>query len=97
MFNYMNLVRFTGELKGQERIQLALSNYIKGEISIELLLQSQRTLMMRDYGENGMVNWYTDEGLELAGIADLPKLTKKQQKKNRKKRKKKVKEMYEEA
>lgn len=97
MHNYMDLVRFTGELKGQERIQLAVSNYIKGEIGIELLLQSQRTLMMRDYGEEGMVNWYTDEGLELAGIAGLPKLTKKQKKKNRKRRKKIVKEMYGEA
>ena len=97
MSNYMDLEIFKGELKGQERIQLALSNHIKGEIGLDLLLQSQRTLMMRDYDEDGMVNWYTDEGLELAGIAGLPKLTKKQKRKNRKRRKKIVKEMYGEA
>ena len=88
MFNYMDLVKFTGELKGQERIQIALSNFIKGNLEVELLLQSQRTLMMRDYGEDFMPNWYTDEGMELAGIADLPKMSKKQKKKKTKKRRK---------
>ena len=88
MFNYMDLVKFTGELKGQERIQIALSNFIKGNLEVELLLQSQRTLMMRDYGEDFMPNWYTEEGMELAGIADLPKMSKKQKKKKTKKRRK---------
>ena len=88
MFNYMDLVRFTGELKRQERVQIALSNYLKGEISIELLLQSQRTLQMREYGDEWLPNWYTDEGLELAGIYNLPRLTKKDKKKSRKRRKK---------
>ena len=88
MFNYMDLERFTGKLKGQERIQIALSNFIKGELEVELLLQSQRTLMMRDYGEEWLPNWYTDEGMEPAGIADLPGLTKKDRKKSRKRREK---------
>ena len=44
--------------------------------------------MMRDYGEDFMPNWYTDEGMELAGIADLPKMSKKQKKKKTKKRRK---------
>ena len=44
--------------------------------------------MMRDYGEEWMPNWYTEEGLELAGIDNLPKLTKKDVKKSRKRREK---------
>ncbi len=82
MFNYMDLVRFTGKLKGQERIQIALSNYVKGDLELELLLQSQRTLIMCDYGKELKTNQYTDEGLELAGIADLSKITKKEMDRN---------------
>lgn len=73
MFNYMDLELFRGHLDGQERLQIALSNYIKGNISEELLLHAQRTLIMHDLGYNSLVNWYTEEGLELAGVAGLPK------------------------
>ena len=83
MFNYMDLVRFTGELYGQERLLIAISNFVQGKLEFELLLQSQRTLMMRDYGENWMPNWYTDEGMALAGLSKLPKMTKRQKKANR--------------
>ena len=50
---------------------------------MDLLLLSQRVLMMRDYGISyDMPGWYTDEGLKLAGIYDLHKLSKKKVKKN---------------
>ena len=50
---------------------------------MDLLLLSQRTLMMRDYGISyEMPGWYTDEGLKLAGIYDLPRLSEKKVKKN---------------
>lgn len=83
MHNYMDLVKFTGELYGQERILIALSNFLQDKIGVELLLQAQRTLMMRDYGEDDDPNWYTDEGLELAGLANIPKLAKAQKRANR--------------
>jgi hypothetical protein len=88
MHNYMDLVKFEGELYGQERLLIAISNFVQGKISFELLLQSQRTLMMRDYGETWMPNWYTDEGMELAGLTNMPKMTKKQKRANRIRRKK---------
>ena len=72
MFNYMDLELFRGQLEGQERLQIALSNYIKGNISEELLLYAQRTLIMQDLGYDSPVNTvnrYTEEGLELAGVA----------------------------
>ncbi|WP_294520347.1 hypothetical protein [uncultured Anaerovibrio sp.] len=83
MFNYMDLVKYKGELYGQERILIAISNFVQGKLEFELLLQSQRTLMMRDYGEYWIPKWYTDEGLELAGLNNLPKMTWKQKRANK--------------
>ncbi len=88
MSNYMNLERYTGELYGQERILIAVSNFVQDKIGFELLLQSQRTMMMRDYGENWMPKIYTDAGMKLAGLTNLPKLTKAQKKANNLRRKK---------
>ncbi|MCR5108796.1 MAG: hypothetical protein K6B28_11620 [Lachnospiraceae bacterium] len=83
MHNYMDLEYCTDDLAGQERILIALSNTVKGELEVDLLLLSQRVLMMRDYGiDYDMPGWYTDEGIELAGIYNLPKLSKKKIKKN---------------
>jgi len=63
-------------------MNMPLSNYVKGDLELELLLQSQRTLIMCDYGKELKTNQYTDEGLELAGIADLSKITKKEMDRN---------------
>ena len=83
MHNYMDLEYCRYELEGQERILKALSNTIKGELEVDLLLLSQRALMMRDYGISYDVpGLYNDEGLKLAGIYDLPKLSEKRVKKN---------------
>ena len=83
MHNYMDLVKFRGELYGQERLLIAISNFVQGKLEFELVLQSQRTLMMRDYGENWIPNWYTQEGMELAGLTNFPKLTYKQKRANK--------------
>ncbi len=88
MFNYMNLERYTGEFYGQERILIAVSNFVQGKIDFELLLQSQRVMMLRNYGENWMPKLYTDEGMELAGLSNLPKMTRAQKKANKIKRRK---------
>ena len=88
MFNYMDLELFKGHLEGQERLLIALSNYVKGEISEELLLHAQRVLIMHDLGYNSQANWYTEEELELAGIAGLKELD--LTRSERKKRKKKI-------
>lgn len=87
MFNYMDLELFKGHLTGQERLLIALSNYVKGKISEELLLHAQRVLIMHDLGYNSLANWYTEEELELAGIAGLKvhDLTGSERKKRKKK------------
>ena len=90
MHNYMDLVKFDGELYGQERILIALSNFVQNKISIELLLQSQRTMIMRDYGESLMPNWYTDEGMELAGLSHLPKISNREKRANRLRRRSRI-------
>lgn len=88
MTNYMNLERYTGELYGQERILIAVSNFVQDKIGFELLLQSQRTMMMLDYGEKWAPKIYTDEGMELAGLTNFPKMTRRQKKVNKLRRRK---------
>lgn len=75
-------------IHGQERILIAVSNFVQDKIGFELLLQSQRTMMMRDYGGNWIPKIYTDAGMKLAGLTDLQKLTKAQKKANNLRRKK---------
>ena len=85
MHNYMDLEYCREELKGQERILTALSNTVKGELEVELMLLAQRALLMRDYGiKYDMPGLYTDEGLKLAGIYNLKALPKKKVKENTK-------------
>ena len=65
IFDYDSWEYFEGELEGNERILKAISNLIKGEISIDLFLQSYEYIK----SENEIsLNLYTTEGLELAGL-----------------------------
>ena len=65
IFDYDSWEYFEGELEGSERILKAVSNLIKGEISIDLFLQSYEYIK----SENEIsLNLYTTEGLELAGL-----------------------------
>lgn len=65
IFDYDSWEYFEGKLEGSERILKAVSNLIKGEISIDLFLQSYEYIK----SENAIsLNLYTTEGLELAGL-----------------------------
>lgn len=65
IFDYDSWEYYEGELEGSERILKAVSNLIKGEISIDLFLQSYEYIK----SENEIsLNLYTPKGLELAGL-----------------------------
>lgn len=66
--NYMNYEYFRGELTGKKRILKAISNYLKGEISLDLLLNAYHIIIMEEHLKDARPYNITQEGLELAGI-----------------------------
>lgn len=66
--NYMNFEYYRGELDGKKRILKAISNYLKGEISLELLLASYHTILAEEWAKDTRPCNITEKGLELAGI-----------------------------
>ena len=69
MINYLNLEYYRGELKGKKRLLKALSNFIKGEIDISLLLRSHEIILREaDFEAAKAYLLYSDEDLELAAL-----------------------------
>lgn len=70
-WTYMDLEIYQGPLTGVRRLYKALSSFLKGEIEIELFSYAYRTIILEknqeDFGKN---NWYTKEGLTLAGLVE---------------------------
>ena len=70
-WNYMDLEYYRGPLTGIKRICKALSSFVKGEIEIELFTYAHRIFLLEkqreDYEHH---NWFTKEGLELAGLLE---------------------------
>lgn len=70
---YLDYEYYRGELKGQRRILKADSNYLNGEIGLDLLMQAYQTIMLEEKLEE-MKKYhlivYCDECLELAGLKD---------------------------
>jgi len=65
----LDLEYYRGELKGLNRVLLAISNYMKGEISVDLMMSAYDIILheeQRDKLRGDM--WYTDEGLALVGV-----------------------------
>ena len=73
MNNYMDCEYYRGELVGKRRTLKAMSNFVKHNIDVELFACAYRQIIMEEYAKDSMPKWYTDEGLELAGLADFPK------------------------
>jgi hypothetical protein len=69
--NYMDLEYYRGPLKDIRRLYIALSNFIKGEIDIDLLLYAYRNIVMEKLQQDSSMNWFTDEGLRLAGLKEV--------------------------
>lgn len=70
MHNYMNLEYYRGELTEKRRILKALSNFIKGEIDVELMCRAYHYLMCDEYTKDSIPRGFTDEGLKLAGVIE---------------------------
>ena len=70
-FNYMDFEYFPEEmLVGKRRVLKALSNYLKGEIEIELFALAYRRILLEEELKDSMPNWYLEEGLRLAGLVE---------------------------
>lgn len=70
MHNYMDLEYYRGELTGKRRILKALSNFVKGEIDVELMCRAYHYLMCDEYTKDSIPRGFTDEGLKLAGVTE---------------------------
>lgn len=71
MHDYMSLEYYPYEnLKGVQRILIALSNHIKGEIDDELFINAYHSLLMEEYAKKIRPRYYTDKGLRLAGLRE---------------------------
>jgi len=70
--NYMDFDYYGGPFDGVHRLLLALSNYLKDEIGLDMLLTAYRKVIM-DYVSHDVMlhSWYTEEGLKLAGLFDV--------------------------
>ena len=69
MTNYMDLVYYRGPFEGTKRFLLALSNFMKDEISLEILLCAYKKVILDEFADDIMLkSWFTEEGLELAGF-----------------------------
>ena len=67
-WNYDSFEYFNGKLNGKYRILKAISSLMKNKISLELFLDAYEEFKIEDRKYIG--NWYTEEGLKLAGFSD---------------------------
>ena len=71
MWNYMDLEYYDGPFTYERRILVALSNFIKGKIELDLLLTTYRKVIIDRMADDEMLqSWYTKDGLLLAGLKD---------------------------
>ena len=69
MHDYMSLEYYPIEkLKGVQKILIALSNHIKGEIDYELFLNAYHSILMEAYVKKTRPRYFSEEGLALAGL-----------------------------
>lgn len=70
-FNYMDYEFYKGPFKGPRRLLIALSNFVKGNIRVELLLTAYRKVIMDEVCDDVMLHsWYSKEELSLAGLKE---------------------------
>ena len=67
---YLNYARYRGELKGQDRMLRSVSNFLKGELELDLMLKAHRLICAEEEcrAKRSFLDLYTDEGLTLAGV-----------------------------
>ena len=69
-WDYDSFEYYEGELKGNNRILKAISSYLKGKIGIELLIHAYDLFKIESINK-AMPDFYTEEGLKLAGFTDI--------------------------
>lgn len=68
-YNYMNFEYYPKEqLTEKRRVLFALSNYIKGNISLSLFVKAYHQILTEEYAKDLMPKEFTAEGLTLAGL-----------------------------
>ncbi len=67
-WDYDSYEYYTGKLEGKNRILKAISSFLKGDISFELLIHAYDVFKNED--KEKMPEFYTEEGLKLAGFSD---------------------------
>lgn len=68
-WNYDSFEYYDGELTGRDRILKDISSFVKGKIELELFIHAYD--VYKTEFKNNMPNFYTDEGLKLAGMTDI--------------------------
>ena len=72
MHNYMNLEKYEGPITGKTRLLKALSEYVKGNIELTLLLSTYRKIIIEEFLYDPMIEgWFTEEQLELLGFKSI--------------------------
>lgn len=73
MYDYMDLEYYDKELTGAQKTLIAMSNYLKGEIDVELLIRAYHQIITQGYADDSMPLDKTDEGMRLAGLINNKK------------------------
>lgn len=74
--DYMNLDYYKGPFNGPRRLLIALSNFVKGKIRLELLLTAYRKIIIDEFCDDVMLrSWYCEEELT-ASISIIPSVVK---------------------
>lgn len=77
--NYMDFEFYRGPYEGKRRLMKALSSFLQDKIDLSMLLTAYRKVILDEFTKDVMLtNWYTDEGLELAGLSDEVELKNRQ-------------------
>ena len=69
-WDYDSFEYYEGELEGNNRILKAISSYLKGKIGIELLIHAYDLFKIESINK-ALPDFYTEEGLKLAGFTDI--------------------------
>ncbi len=70
VWNCMDCEYSKDDLMGSQRILIPVGAYLKGEISLDLLLQTVHWMLLDDHAAAGIPSGYTAEALQLAGAGD---------------------------
>lgn len=68
MHSYMDLEYYRGPLNADKRFLKALSNFLKGKIVLDLLLNSYTKIILDNLNNNLVNNYFSEEGLAMAGL-----------------------------